>query len=492
MKRILILLGMAFCMAQGHAQTHKKSLHALFDKFREEMHEEFKGFRRQCMDDFIEFARNPWKEFEESEPVPHPEDEEIPPVPIPEEDKQQPIEDKPVVIEEVVVPEPVEPQPRPVEPIEEVPVQEEKYVDFTFFGTQGRVRFDLGGKVRARGVDENNVADALTSISDESFDNMIFDCLKLRDSLQLSDWAYLQMLKALSEEIAGICTNDAVLLMAYLYMQSGYKMRLASDDTKLYMLYASKHIIYDQSPYFVDGTRYYGVEQLPPKLSICQAAFPKERELSLEIRTDQQFAKDASQEIERSSATHPDVSCSVRLNKNLIDFYNTYPTSEYGGNFMTRWAMYANTPLCQDVKDQLYPALKEHIRGKSAKEAVGILLDFVQMAFPYGYDDEEWGYDRAFFAEETLFYPNSDCEDHAILFSRLVRDLIGLDVVLVYYPGHLATAVHFPETIPGDYLELDGKRFVICDPTYLEAPIGRTMSGMDNKQAKVILLDREN
>lgn len=111
------------------------------------------------------------------------------------------------------------------------------------------------------------------------------------------------------------------------------------------------------------------------------------------------------------------------------------------------------------------------------------------MAFPYGYDDKEWGYDRAFFSEESLYYPRCDCEDHAILFSRLVRDLVGLKVVLVYYPGHLATAVQFPESVAGDYLMLDGRRFTVCDPTYFGAPIGQTMEGMDNKTAKVILLD---
>ena len=34
----------------------------------------------------------------------------------------------------------------------------------------------------------------------------------------------------------------------------------------------------------------------------------------------------------------------------MIDFYNTYPTSEINGNVMTRWAMYANTPLDEHVK----------------------------------------------------------------------------------------------------------------------------------------------
>ena len=34
-----------------------------------------------------------------------------------------------------------------------------------------------------------------------------------------------------------------------------------------------------------------------------------------------------------------------------------------------------------------------------------------------------------------------NCEDRAILFTRIVRDLLGLKCILIYYPGHLASAV---------------------------------------------------
>ena len=180
----------------------------------------------------------------------------------------------------------------------------------------------------------------------------------------------------------------------------------------------------------------------------------------------------------------------VEVNKNLIDFFNDYPTSIHGDDFMTRWAMYANTPLTEEVKQKLYPGLKYYLKGLSQVDAVNLLLNYLQYGFPYGYDDEVWGYDRAFFAEETMYYPKSDCEDHAILFSRLVRDLVGLNVILVYYPGHLSTAVQFTDNVEGDYLSLNGRRFTVCDPTCIGAPAGYTHPDYDNQEAKVILLKR--
>ena len=118
------------------------------------------------------------------------------------------------------------------------------------------------------------------------------------------------------------------------------------------------------------------------------------------------------------------------------------------------------------------------------------LLYWVQTAFVYEYDDKVWGHDRAFFAEESLYYPYCDCEDRSILYSRLVRDLLGLNVILVFYPGHLATAVEFNTPVEGDYILLNGKHFTACDPTYIGAPPGATMPDMDNQTAKVILLSK--
>src|SRR5574344_2037861 len=117
-----------------------------------------------------------------------------------------------------------------------------------------------------------------------------------------------------------------------------------------------------------------------------------------------------------------------------------------------------------------------------------MLLKYVQTGFVYEYDDKVWGEDRAFFAEETLYYPYCDCEDRAILFTRLVRNLVGLKCALVYYPGHLAAAVHFTDSVNGDYLQVNGERFTIADPTYINAPVGRTMPKMMNRSATAILL----
>ena len=486
---VVVLSCMALCSIQVYAQTENgRQEKEEFNEFRKKIHSDFSLFRQQCMEEFIEFVRNPWKEFEERPPVPKPKEHPVPPIVIPEEDKDEPVDSHPIVIEDVVKPQPVQPQPQPIEPIEEVPVQEEKWVTFDFYGKQAEVRFDVAHKIVLLDLKENHIADALEKMTSQEFDNMIVDCLALRKEWRLSDWAYLQLLKALSDQVAGAGTNEAALLLSYLYLQSGYKMRLATDGTKLYMLYASKHQIYEVVSFQLEDELFYGVERLPNRLYICEAVFPKEQSLSLAIPYCQQFAREESKVRTVSSTKYPEMQVSVSVNKKLLDFYNTYPQSMLDNNFMTRWAMYAQTPLDETVKEALYPQLQRVLSGKSELEAVSRLLNLLQTGLEYEYDNKVWGCDRAFFSEETLFYPYCDCEDRAIFLSRLVRDLLGLDAILVYYPGHLAMAVAFTEEVGGDYIEYSGKRFTICDPTYIGAPVGKTMPNMDNRTATVILL----
>ena len=63
-----------------------------------------------------------------------------------------------------------------------------------------------------------------------------------------------------------------------------------------------------------------------------------------------------------------------------------------------------------------------------------------------------------------------------------------MDAVLLEYPNHLAAVVRFNGTIEGDYVTVEGKRFVICDPTYVGAGIGVSMSDLDTSNLKIVKL----
>lgn len=410
----------------------------------------------------------------------------------PEDDKiVAPVSPKPIKIDEIIEPLPIEPQPQPVEPIKEVPVVVESYIECLFFGTRVKVRFDEKQKIHLEGVGEDAIAKALRELANECNDNTIIDCLNLRKKLQLCDWAYLKLLEQLSEAAYGVKCNEATLFMAYLYMQSGYRMRLASDGNCIYMLYASKHHIYGVNYFAVDGDNFYGVVPLPARLYICQAQFPNESSLSLIVDKAPLLEVYTTQTTSHQSTVDEQMAVTMTANKNRLDFYSSYPTSKIGDNVVSRWAMYANMPMPQDIDSQVYNPLRNAIQGLDQIEAVNHILNWVQTGFVYEYDDKVWGDDRAFFPEESLYYPYCDCEDRSILITRIIRDLLHLKCILVYYPGHLAAAVEFTQGEPmGDYIEYKGHKFFIMDATILSgAPVEVTMRGQDNSTAKVILLD---
>lgn len=486
MKRFVCLTLFASLFVYSQAQV---TFQDAYDQFKQQAKEEYENFREEANKKYADFVRQAWEEHKVMPAIPKPKEEEVPPVVIPEEDLQQPIESTPIKMEDEVIEVPtIEPQPLPVEPIREQPTVSEDKVSFTLYGTTMQVRFDKKLAFKLNGCTPNAVANGWERLSKKDYDNLIRDCLELRITLQLNDWAYLKMLDKMAQTCVG-SGNEATLLMAYVYCQSGYKMRLGMEGDKLRLLYASKHSIYDTMYFEIGGEGFYLYGNDAERMSICEASFPKEKSLSLWIPQAMKLADRRSDVRTLKAERYPDMKIQVSVNRNLIDFMNEYPTSMIGDNFMTRWAMYANTPLEDRLRGELLPMFREKQKGLSQKEAVERLLNWVQTAFVYEYDDKVWGGDRAFFAEESLYYPYCDCEDRSILFTHLVRDLLGLKCILIYYPGHLASAVRFTENVQGDYLQLNGNRFVVCDPTYIGAPIGYTMPDMDNATATVILLE---
>ena len=378
------------------------------------------------------------------------------------------------------------PAPAPIAPVAVSQTAHGQNVEIAYYGRPITLSFPLADRLRLHELNEDALADAWTLLAGKPYDISVKTALDARSAFQLCDWAYMDALRMACEGHYG-AGNEAVLMQTFLMTQSGYRVRLAKAGERLFMLVASKYQIYNMRYLNVEGTKYYVMgDYHGEKLQLCPSRFDKEQSLSLQMVALPKLGETASPK--RKLTSKKGVTASVSVNRQLIDFFRRYPQANIDGDFTTRWAAYANTPLDQAIQDELYPPLRQTIRGMSEREAVGILLNWVQTAFKYGYDDEVWGGDRAFFVQETLFYPQSDCEDRAILFSRLVRDLTGLDVALIYYPGHLAAAVAFSGEEEGDWFNCGGQRFVVCDPTYINAPVGLTMPGMDNQKAKIILL----
>ena len=364
--------------------------------------------------------------------------------------------------------------------------------EFDFFGSHIAIAIDDDCRFKLESNDNQGVAKAVGALSkNDKYNVVLKDCLNAREKLKLNDWAYYSMLIKLGETFFGEKCNEATLLSAYLYCMSGYQMRFAFDRStrKLLILVACDQLV-SGAPYCrYDGVKFFIFSNEANSGSIelewCTYALPKEKAMSLWMKDEPQFADDARLVKHRPyQAAQP---VAYKVNKNLIDFYDTYPVPSTDGDEYSRWIYYAQTPMSENAQATVYPELRKQLAGKSTFEQLRTIMYFIE-GYRYGYDDEVWGHDRAFFPDETLFYPMSDCEDHAILLSRLVRDLMGLPTALVYYPGHLAAAVCVDEDIPGDYLVTGNTKYLVCDPTIYYGDPGKTMTQMMGKPAKLILI----
>jgi len=148
--------------------------------------------------------------------------------------------------------------------------------------------------------------------------------------------------------------------------------------------------------------------------------------------------------------------------------------------------MYFGSSVFDNTATPLQKQLASYVKGMDELQAVNFLLRFVQTALKYETDDQQFGEENYLFPEETLFYPYSDCEDRAILFTWLVKSLLGLEVVGLDYPGHVAAAVKFNEPVSGDSLTYQGGRYVVTDPTYINANAGMTMPDFKKYKPTVI------
>ena len=367
-----------------------------------------------------------------------------------------------------------------------------KKCEFDFFGSHIAIAIDDDCRFKLESNTNQGVSKAVGALAkNDKYTVVLPDCLDAREKLKLNDWAYYSMLIKLGETFFGGKCNEATLLSAYLYCMSGYQMRFAFDRStrKLLILVACDQLV-SGAPYCrYDGVKFFIFSNEANSGSIelewCTYALPKEKAMSLWMKDEPQFADDARLVKHRPyQAAQP---VAYKVNKNLIDFYDTYPVPSTDGDEYSRWIYYAQTPMSENAQATVYPELRKQLAGKSTFEQLRTIMYFIE-GYRYGYDDEVWGHDRAFFPDETLFYPMSDCEDHAILLSRLVRDLMGLPTALVYYPGHLAAAVCVDEDIPGDYLVTGNTKYLVCDPTIYYGDPGKTMTQMMGKPAKLILI----
>ena len=370
------------------------------------------------------------------------------------------------------------------------PVPQEQPKDPLFTGGESRAQIvynscnlyvdnSLMGKCQLSGTDENSIANAYENLCTNNSTPIISDIKKIREKFKLNDWGMYTLVESISK---AFCSNknSQVVMQQYLLNELGLSTKIArmQSNNSLTLLTASDCMIYARPSITFDGVKYFCFENTKETaFYICPKNSSKAKNaMQMEITTAPDFGGETTTTSHKSS----DGAISVNLNvsKSLMSFYKSYPQCDYN--------VYATAPINAEVETPLLNAVAQAIAGKSESQAADMILNFIQTGFEYATDEQQFGYEKPFFVEEVFYYPQCDCEDRAVIYRYLVKKLLGLDVILISYPNHLATAVCFNEDIPGYYITYDNKRYTVCDPTYIGASIGNCMPNLQNISPKVV------
>lgn len=437
--------------------------------------------------EFIGFLKEQWKEFNihkglvrDDKPKPS-----EPPVakPLPVE---PPVPEKIKVVEPIVVPvyKPVEKTPIPVvtAPTRSLALK----IDFYMSPVSIYGAFDFPQGITGR-VDKNGITTFWDKMSQVDYDALISQVRETQASLKINDWGYHYLLYRLGMKQYAGNRNMANLFVWYMSAKSGFESRIGYNESQVFLLMPSRNRLYGVPFLTLDGTRYYSLffDGQPEKftsLYTYKGSYPQANKLMdyriLESPALPRVLREKQLSFEYDRQTF---GVNTHYNKNLVDFFKYYP--------QTNVKVYFDAYVSPELEYTLVKSLKPLVEGKTEAEAVNILLSMVQKSFNYKTDDGQFGHEKYMLPEETVFYPYSDCEDRSFFFAYLVNKLLGLDVVGLDYPGHISTAVKFTDNLSGDYVVRNNTKYMICDPTYVNARLGMAMPQFKNVKPDIITID---
>jgi len=345
-----------------------------------------------------------------------------------------------------------------------------KDINFEFYGS--KLGFNLPQGIKKASFypkNQKGIASFFDIVASSEYENLIKDIKTTSKDMNLNDWGVYLLVLKLSDNIFAEA-DDSKLMSWFIFNKLGYAVKVGLAKKHIVLMHYSKKIIYSTPNYSFGKRKYYVVANYAKgsvgRLFSYKQDYPgSTKPLDLSLRELPNLVSDTKEKTLSFKQFGKTYKVPFSYNKNLINFMSTYPQADYD--------VFFNAPLSDITYKDIALGLKKYVDGKKASDAMNFVLNFVQKSFKYERDNQQFGREKVMFAEETLYFDKSDCEDRAILFSYLMKELFHVPVVGVKYSDHMATALYVP--IRGDKVMANNKTFVVADPTYINANIGMSM-----------------
>jgi len=443
----------------------------------------FQEYRDKRDREFTGFLQSQWKEMQTFQGLVRDKSPKPPRIPVaPSLPTQKPPDTQPITVKIPTVT-PIVP-PLKVLPSAVKNPRGEK-VQLNFYGQQLAFYYDKALAVPlSRPINEKAMSHIWSEMSKADYEGLLKQLQAQRSPLNLNDWGYALLTNQLAQKVFPRSRNNQAIFSWYLMTKSGYQARIAYDSNYVYLLMPSQQRIF-ASPYFTfDNVRYYalsfdGIKHKPNRIFTYNGNYPgASKALDMRLNKAINTTRQQKKRLLKFNFNGKAYQIQAGHDAQTVRYLKTYPQMDI--------AMYFNSTVNQSTANPILKQLKPLLEGKSETEAINLLLRFVQTSLKYKTDEQQFGIENYLFPEETLHYPYSDCEDRAVFFAWLVHNLLGLEVIGLDYPGHIATAVKFNERVSGDAINLKGKKYVVADPTYINANAGMTMPAYKNVKPGII------
>ena len=488
-----------------------------FQQFRQGLLDRYQGFRKSVLDDYAQYLDGVWKRYDDFKEakrdntpkpatLPRAAEKPVAPVTIPEpknvnvpEPPKTPAvtPSAPPAVEKPVSPTvPVKEAPKvpatpqipkvpaiPATPMPAPAPKVDNLHDFDFYGMLLQAP-----KIKAYNFTPNAndaYGRAWKFYSNKDTKVLIENLEDLALKYVLNDWFKFRLVRAyVNSALSNASEFDKVILQHYLLANMKYDVRLARTENRLFLLIPFEEMVYGREYLTIDNKKYFlffnDDSRRMSNEGIYTCNLPNNvdcgKKLSLIFNN---TAINSGKAIQRT-LTDGVITVQGEVSENLMEMLRYYPQTDI--------PEYAKSNLLPAFRKELLEQIRPQIQGLSQKDAANKLIHFVQHAFDYATDDEQHGFEKPYFLEENFYYPKNDCEDRSIFYAYLVSNLLGLDVHLVHFPGHECTAINFTDSsIDGDAYIYNGKKYIICDPTYVNAQIGICMPQFQTESPQVEL-----
>lgn len=343
-------------------------------------------------------------------------------------------------------------------------------ITFRFFGNNVTVSYDRMLALKASmEQSKESVAEFWQKFTVANSNHLIGQLMSCKDRLGLNDWGYFLLVKHCSTALYPNDPFSATTLTWALMIRSGFDVRIGYNQLGVSILFPVNVKIYN-IPSIKIGNRDFYIDYPIASFPIFTYNFPHEganNPLNLILDKSLNFQGESELRKIQFNWNKKLYVFDLKYNPEIIRFLEEYPATSPEICF--------NTPFTALSNETLSKQLKPIVTMMKKEEAVAFLQQFVQKTYAYFPYNDLYGHDRFMFPEELLFKEEGNDKGKSLLFAWLITHILNQKAALVEFPGFWSAAVALDQPLDGDNFLVDGRRYTLVEPTFLNAPIGLVM-----------------